>query len=190
MELLQTGEGSESPTLDPARTLQNVLLKKRASHLDARPALMAVPRTELRPLCEADRPRVETWLTRPHVSAWWGDPCEVSMQVWDPEASLRIIELDGRSAGLIRSGLGMLHGAPAVTLDILLAEVDDLGQGHGSRALALRDQELDTSLPLLGRPSIDNLRAIRAYEKAGFTRQLRLQDPVRGRCWCMVRTTR
>lgn len=59
-----------------------------------------------------------SWLRRPHVSEWWGDPDKTLLEVSRPP-----------SAG----GEALI----AVDIDVAIGEVDWIGRGVGSRALEL-----------------------------------------------------
>ena len=74
-------------------------------------------------------------------------------------------------------------------IDILIGETGDVGRGLGPRALALLVDMLraDPSVPLLGlTPSVENLVAQRAYEKAGFRKVREYEPPGFGRGTLMV----
>ncbi len=63
---------------------------------------------------------------------------------------------------------GLPTGARAI--DTFIGEPDMLGRGHGARYLRLLAQRLrDEGAPIVAiDPDVDNLRARRAYENAGF----------------------
>ncbi len=121
------------------------------------------------------------WLRTPHVVRWWGD-CDINRF---KDCTIRIIEADGHPIGLVcwhtltrkeldTAGLTQVPEGGA-DLDILIGEEHWLGRGAGPAALALGCALCEAA----GAPfctvctSLDNLRAMRAYAKAGF-----LQGPV------------
>jgi hypothetical protein len=74
----------------------------------------------------------------------------------------------------------------AMDIDIAIGDLDCIGLRVGPRAVkqvvdALSD-DAGISMIVLA-TSVDNTSAVRAYEKAGFTRRRRFQDPECGECW-------
>ena len=89
------------------------------------------------------------WLTRPHVSEWWGDAesedelLEEYVAPTDPESSVKayFAMMDGTPVGYIQSYVAMGSGGgwwtdetdPGVRgIDQFLANADQLGQGLGT----------------------------------------------------------
>lgn len=141
------------------------------------------------------------WLQSPHVRRGWGDPAPQLTAALDrPEGSGHsLISVDGNLVGYLRwqrvSRVALdvvgLHEIPddAVDIDILIGEPDQVGMGIGSRALELLIALLkaDASVRWAGMStSVDNIAAIRAYEKAGFARLEQYEDPEAGTCWVML----
>ncbi len=157
-----------------------------------------VPQVTLEPWEVAHLARVADWLGRGHVRRWWGDPATRLAELregGDHEQAL--IAVDDEPVGYLRwqrvdladlAALG-LTGIPehAVDIDIFIGERDWLGRGVGPRALTLLLERLAArGAPLAGLcTSVDNAVAIRAFEKAGFTRLCRYQDPEFGPCWVL-----
>jgi len=127
------------------------------------------------------RGRLRRWLGRPHVSQWWGDP-EAALGFIDGHASdlHAIICVDGRAVGYIcwqpipteeKVATG-LTGLPEqhIDIDLLIGEPGLLGRGIGSGALSLLvDRLMGQGVPSIGLAADeDNIRALRAYERAGF----------------------
>ena len=151
--------------------------------------------TEFHP--ERDLHLVESWLRRPHVSQWWGDPDEALLEVTarPHEGGDALIVVDGVPTGYIRwqipsreeldaAGLSDLP-RDVIDIDIAVGEAELLGLGIGSRAVALlRDRLVESgATTVIIATSVDNLRAIRAYEKAGFVRRRRFIDTDGGVYW-------
>jgi aminoglycoside 6'-N-acetyltransferase len=141
------------------------------------------------------------WLGRPHVSRWWGDAETRGDQMRrTPDAEHAIIAVDGRPVGYLRwkrVGRGALDRAGlseipegAIDIDIFLGEPEWLGRGVGSTVLRiLLEQRLrrEADAPLAGLcTSVENVAAIRAFEKAGFRKLREFEDPIYGRCWLLV----
>jgi RimJ/RimL family protein N-acetyltransferase len=146
------------------------------------------------------------WLRRPHVARWFPEPEQNLAWAMKPPS--------GGSQGIIawgRSEVGYVHwqrvdratldalGLPeipanSVDVDLLLGDEGRVGKGLGPSALAVLAAEIgqDARVPLIGlTTSIENTRAHRAFEKAGF-RITRQYDPggLVGLCHLMVRDLR
>jgi aminoglycoside 6'-N-acetyltransferase len=142
-----------------------------------------VHRYGFRPVSEADLAMIAEWLAEPHVAKWWGD---VDMEI----ASIRehldsisveplVVELDGRPIGYIQSYDPHLEedhpyqdqpfGTLGIDLSIGIPEL--VGIGHGSAIVRQFVDELfaEGAPRVIIDPDPANARAIRAYEKAGFT---------------------
>lgn len=141
------------------------------------------------------------WLACDHVRRWWGEPeQQLDLCLDRPETGGHgLIFHHDRPVGYLRwqqvdpedlAAVG-LTGIPqgAVDMDILIGEIECVGQGIGPQALGLMIQQLrhDRQTPMIGMTtSIENQAAIRAYEKAGFHRWMQYEDPSYGPCWVMV----
>jgi aminoglycoside 6'-N-acetyltransferase len=157
-------------------------------------------RYEFRPLAAADLGMVRRWLETPHVRAWWGDPDEqfalVSGDLDEPAMEQFIVALDGRPFGYVQAFDLVAWPDPAFAdqprgtraIDQFIGEADMLGKSHGAgfvrafagRLLAAGARRVITD------PDPANVRAVRAYEKAGFSR-VRLVDTLDGRALLMLR---
>jgi len=144
-----------------------------------------------------DLPTLHEWLTRRHVAQWWHDPATLA-GMRDEFAPLMIpgdrdqayIASDGsRDIGYIQaytvkdSGGGWWpdeQDPGARGIDQFLANADQLGQGLGTEMIHAFLERLFAD-PAVTRvqvdPAPDNLRAIRCYEKAGFTRVREVDTP-------------
>ena len=128
-----------------------------------------------------DLPMIRRWLVEPHVSQWWGDPAEqyvlVGGDLYEPAMDQYIVSADGRTFGYLQcydltawnSGFGeQPEGTRGI--DLFIGEADMIERGHGSAMLrAFVDERLKRGAPrMVTDPDPKNLRARRAYEKAGF----------------------
>jgi aminoglycoside 6'-N-acetyltransferase len=147
-------------------------------------------RYAFRAMTADDLPVIKRWLAEPHVREWWGDPAEqyalVSGDLEEPAMDQYIVSLDGRDFGYLQcydltawnSGFGE---QPKGTrgIDLFIGEPDMIEQGHGSTMIrAFIDERLRCGAPrMVTDPDPNNLRALRAYENAGFTRARMVETP-------------
>lgn len=143
----------------------------------------ALPQYGFRAVAEKDLPTLARWLAEPHLAEWWGDPEDSLEQIREAMESIEteplIVELDGRPIGYLQSYDPHLEDdhpyqdQPTGTLgiDISIGVPDLLGKGHGSAIVRqFAGQLFDEGAPrVIIDPDPANIRAIRAYEKAGFT---------------------
>ncbi len=136
-----------------------------------------------RPVTGADLPLIAAWLAEPHVAEWWGDDAETSLaEIEEAVDSISveplIVELAGKPIGYLQSYDPHLEdGHPyqdqpfgTLGIDLTIGVPDLVGVGHGSAIMRQFAEILfDEGAPrLIIDPDPANLRAIRAYEKAGF----------------------
>jgi len=151
-----------------------------------------------------DRRHMETWLSRPHVSKWWGDPAH-RLAFFETTAAdgQAIIAQNGAPIGYVSwevVDMDDLHAVGlddipegSIDIDIFIGEPDALGQGAGPAALEILADRLQktTSAPLLGLcTSVENKRAQAAFGKAGFSRTASFDDPEYGPCYVYTRPLR
>lgn len=130
------------------------------------------------------------WMARPHWRDWWGDPVEelgfVREMVEGRDSTQPFVfTLDGVDAGYVQVWWiadarvePWLTEAPwlrllpddAVGVDLSLADPARLGQGLGSAVLAAFVARLRAQghAEIWIDPDPGNLRAVRAYQRAGF----------------------
>ena len=154
------------------------------------------------PMTRADLSMIARWLRTPEVVRWWGDPDEqyelVSSDLTHPDMDQFIVALDERPLACIQcyrlSTWNQGFGAhPPLTrgIDQFIGEGDMIGRGHGSNFIRqFVDGCLRDGVPrVLTDPDPENLRAVRAYEKAGFART-RMVDTPDGPALLMIRDQR
>jgi aminoglycoside 6'-N-acetyltransferase len=136
-----------------------------------------------RAMSRDDLPMIERWLVAPEVMRWWGEPDEqyelVCGDLDHPDMDQFIVELDGRPFAYIQCyrlstwnpGFGE-QPRDACGIDQFIGEPEMIGRGHGSKFIRqFVDDLLQKGMPrVLTDPAPANERAIRAYEKAGFTK--------------------
>ncbi|MDP8912465.1 MAG: acetyltransferase [Pseudomonadota bacterium] len=136
-----------------------------------------------RPATRADFPLLLRWREMPHMQRWWGpwDDAEADFErhLADPNIAMWIVELDGRPFAYAQDydphawdPHPFAHLPPGSRgLDQSIGEPGMLDKGHGTAFVRLQcDRLFAAGAPAIGTdPHPDNLRARRAYEKAGFT---------------------
>jgi aminoglycoside 6'-N-acetyltransferase len=159
------------------------------------------PDVTLTPFSRPDVERLRHWLAAPHVAAWYPDP-EDHLS-WSanppPNGDRALITVGDRPVGYIRwqsvtrdvlDSVGLYEiPAGSVDVDMLIGNLEFVGQGIGPKALSLLMSQLRQSgdIPLVGlSPSVQNLSAQRAYAKAGFQILREYDPPIYGRCYLMV----
>ena len=129
-----------------------------------------------------DLPMLQSWIAQPHWQEWWGEADEALAEIeaaMDEDATEpMIVELGGRPIAYVQTYDPHLEDdhsyqdQPFGTLgvDISIGEEAMMNQGHGSAILkALAEMLFDEGVPrLIIDPDPANIRAIKAYEKAGF----------------------
>jgi aminoglycoside 6'-N-acetyltransferase len=161
--------------------------------------------------------RIVEWRNRPHVREWWDpDDLDLTVEAASVEYSARtlpgsstvscIIEFRSRPVGYIQfyawdeyeegaQTIGLPPADGTWGLDIFIGEPDLIDRGIGSAAVDLLcghlfDARGASSVRIV--VAMDNARALRAYEKAGFRRMTRVLDTdTRGgsrvESWLLVR---
>jgi aminoglycoside 6'-N-acetyltransferase len=135
-----------------------------------------------RPAEMRDLPLLERWLRTPEVVRWWGEPQQQAVllreDLNEPRMVMRIVALAGRPFAYAQDydvqvwPQPHFAGLPPGTrsIDSFIGEPDMIGKGHGSGFLKLLAQQLRAEgAPVVAiDPAVENLRARRAYAKAGF----------------------
>jgi aminoglycoside 6'-N-acetyltransferase len=152
-----------------------------------------------RPMTRDDFEMARRWLQTPEVQRWWVDEAgEVGLDEDDldePDLRMWIVSFDGRPFAYLQDYAPHAwdghHFAslPAGSrgIDQFIGEPEMIGRGHGTGLIRAHVERLFAEgAPAVGTdPDPDNARAIRAYEKAGFTRG-EVQDTAWGRCLLMT----
>ena len=142
------------------------------------------------PVTASDYPVLRRWLDNPHVREWWGEPDtaldKIRVMV-DGRDTTRpfLFSCDGEPAGYIQCWTvgdevagGNAPDAPwlldlpkdAIGVDLFIGEPGQLGQGIGTVAMRAFLARLfaEGVKTVIIDPDETNLRAVRAYKKAGF----------------------
>ena len=123
----------------------------------------------LTPLAEVDAEALLEIHRQPEVVAWWDRPAEGFP--WDePESTRLTIRVDGAVAGLIQFGEEAEPSYRHAWIDLFVDPARH-GEGLGTDAVATLARHLIEARGhhrITIDPAVDNVAAIRAYEKAGF----------------------
>jgi aminoglycoside 6'-N-acetyltransferase len=149
-------------------------------------------RTELRPATESDLDLLADWFADPAFVEWWGGtplPRHVVAEKYvgrrAPAVESYIVQVDGDDIGYIQAWTD--DGGRSGGIDMaLVPERQGLGLGpDAARALAEALVARGWS-PVTVDPALPNLRAIRAWEKAGFVPEREWPDHPDGPALLMV----
>ncbi len=147
-------------------------------------------------------PMMRAWLERPHVREWWGNPdtelASIIEMIEDRDSTRPFIfHVDGKPLGYIQCWFIGPHQTDAWTkdnpwlkelpsnavgVDLTIGEADMVSQGIGSAVLRAFVRKLrgEGHGTIIIDPDPKNARAVRAYEKAGFTPIARLLGRTEG----------
>jgi aminoglycoside 6'-N-acetyltransferase len=123
----------------------------------------------LRPMRPDDAAALIAIHRTPDVALWWGQPAD-DFPFDEPEATRFVVLVDGRIAGLIQYGTEDEPDFRHAWIDIFLDPAVH-ARGVGTDAVRTLAEHLHEQLDyhrVTIDPAVDNRRAIRAYEKAGF----------------------
>jgi len=139
---------------------------------------------DFRPAARTDLTMLGRWLRTPEAMRWWGNPVEqealLREDLDNPGMTMRIVSFEARAFAYAQDYevhtwpqahfAGLPAGARAI--DTLIGEPDMIGCGHGAAYLRrLAERLIAKGAPLIAiDPDVENVRAQRAYEKAGFRR--------------------
>lgn len=156
-------------------------------------------RISFRSVIADDYGLLENWMQLPHWQEWWGEPETELGYIRDmvegrDTTRPYLFELDGKPVGYIQAWIIADHlsepwlgKAPWLTdvpadstgIDLAIGDVENLSRGLGTAALTAFAGMLigEGHRHILIDPDAANLRAIRAYQKAGFKELLIAPDP-------------
>ena len=148
-----------------------------------------------RPIADADVPRLAAWLRDPAVGAWWHGVTETYDDAFvrehvladdEPHVTAAIVELAGTPIGFqqwypladepdVMAEYGITAGDGAFGIDQFIGESSRHEQGLGTRQVrAVTRWLVGPNGPGARRvftdPVVENERAVRCYEKAGFVK--------------------
>jgi aminoglycoside 6'-N-acetyltransferase len=139
-------------------------------------------RYTFRPAVLEDLSMLRSWLDTPEVARWWGDSEEqfrlLQEDLNEPLMAMEIVLFDGVPFAYAQHY--EVHSWPQAHFDSLLpgswaidafiGEPTMLGRGHGSAFLRLLAERLrrEGAAVVAIDPDVNNVRARRAYAKAGF----------------------
>lgn len=144
-----------------------------------------------RRMTETDLPLLRRWLQLPDWQLWWGDPEEelatLAADLHEPGMRLWIVAQEGRDFAFLQDyrvhewddhPYRALVPPGSYGIDQSIGDPEMLGRGHGSAFIAQHVANLvaDGAPCVVTDPHPDNPRAIRAYEKAGFTALREMKD--------------
>ncbi|WP_298985153.1 GNAT family N-acetyltransferase [uncultured Roseibium sp.] len=143
-----------------------------------------------RPVTMEDLSLLSEWMARPHWREWWGDPTEElgyikEMLTGQDTTRPYFFQVDGKETGYIQvwfikdqkntewvEDYPWLELLPeeAVGVDLSIASAADLSKGIGTRVLSAFVEKLrgEGYERIIIDPDPANLRAVKAYRKAGF----------------------
>ena len=142
-----------------------------------------------RPLARLDFPLLHRWLAQPHVVAWWNEPLDLAAieKKYGPRVDgiepthTFIIEYGGQPIGWIQWYRWSDYRAHAAQLgaevksagiDLAIGEQEMTGRGLGPRVIRqFLDQFVFADCAItavVSDPGVNNVRSVRAFEKAGF----------------------
>jgi aminoglycoside 6'-N-acetyltransferase len=127
-------------------------------------------RISLRPLAKGDEGELLRIHAAPEVARWWDKPEEGFPWTDEPESTRMVIEVDGAVAGLIQFCEETEPRYRHASIDLFLDPALH-GRGFGEEAVRRVTTQLVEHRGhhrITIDPAVDNVAAIRAYEKAGF----------------------
>lgn len=152
-------------------------------------------RFSFRPILRNDTSLLREWLSTPHFQEWWGDVDEEIELFFDDGVTPFIFQVDDENVGIIQYwDVASTRRYPELTpierdyiatlkdedigIDISIGETSKLNCGIGPLALRafIRNIVPKTEGDIIIDPDSRNLRAIRAYEKAGFRKMNAFQN--------------
>jgi aminoglycoside 6'-N-acetyltransferase len=129
-----------------------------------------------------DLPMLRRWLATPEVVRWWGDPAReaalLEEDLHEPAMVMRIVSFDGRCFAYAQDyevshwpQEHLRHLPPGSrAVDTFIGKPEMIGCGHGAAFMRLLARRLiyEGASQVVIDPAADNVRARRAYARAGF----------------------
>ena len=125
----------------------------------------------LRPIRDDDAGALTELVRDPEVAKWWGAQDD-DFPFDEPESTRFAIVADGRVAGLIQYGTEDEPDYRHAWIDVFV-DPELHGRGVGTDAVRTLAERLHRDLGyhrITIDPAVDNVAAVRSYEKAGFRR--------------------
>ncbi len=142
------------------------------------------------PMTSDHLPMIRRWLETPEVVRWWGEPDEqfalVSGDLDHPDMDQFVVAIEDRPFGYIQcyalSAWNQGFGPqPEATrgIDQFIGEPEMIGRGHGSAFIRqFVENLLMSGVPrIVTDPDPENIRAVRAYARAGFQSDRAIETP-------------
>jgi aminoglycoside 6'-N-acetyltransferase len=142
------------------------------------------------PMTSDHLPMIRRWLKTPEVVRWWGEPDEqfalVSGDLDHPDMDQFVVAIEDRPFGYIQcyalSAWNQGFGPqPEATrgIDQFIGEPEMIGRGHGSAFIRqFVENLLMSGVPrIVTDPDPENIRAVRAYARAGFQSDRAIETP-------------
>jgi aminoglycoside 6'-N-acetyltransferase len=142
------------------------------------------------PMTSDHLPMIRRWLETPEAGRWWGEPDEqyalVSGDLDHPDMDQFIVTIDDHPLGYIQcyalSAWNQGFGPqPEATrgIDQFIGEPGMIGRGHGSAFIRqFVENLLISGVPrIVTDPDPKNIRAVRAYARAGFQSDRVVETP-------------
>ena len=141
-------------------------------------------------LKRSDFPLLQRWLAEPHVDAWWHQKLDLDGledrygRCIDGKLPtyVFIILQDARPIGFIQwyrwrdypdYAAPVDAGPDSAGIDLAIGELDMIGLGIGSRVIREFVERIVFAergmTSVIADPAVENIRSVRAFEKAGFT---------------------
>lgn len=121
---------------------------------------------------EAHLVKLETWLHRPHVRKWWGEPASELAAIREDLESDRfkgfIVHVEGAPVGFVQWWRS--HDGAETGIDLFIAEKTRTGAGLGIRIITAMTERLfsEGAVRVTVDPNKDNAAAIAAFTAAGY----------------------
>lgn len=129
------------------------------------------PRVTLRDPLATDIDPLVAILGEPEVSLWWVgyDAARVQSELIEDPATTRVMEVDGRVAGVVVVLRGDDAEYPTTVMHIFMGtEFRGRRIGEEALALAIKHEFANGITRITLDPNVNNVGAIRSYERLGF----------------------